>query len=359
MTTRVLFILDQDRRREEESAFIRLAIGLAADGLRPAVVLPPGPEDQLADVLRNGPVPVMFGPVDAPFWIRARAARSTLEALRELGFDDFEAVVSCGRGAQPMAEEIGDQLEIPVIHEVRTAREAAGIRIDGGHVVTTPNERLQVELERRFGEGRVAMVPVPVPRTPHTPRRNSGLAIAMGPVLTSSIWRALIDGLAGPEGPVEGLNHLAVELDDGRKDQLVWKHLRSSSLSNRMSSFDRVDRMRNLLTGADVVICPESRMAVRSIEIQAVLQGSRLVAVESMVREDRGSGLGAKLVGEDLATDPAAWREAIRSSLAAQAPTTGRHAAEHSLVSRVAPRWHRLIDTVVHGDATPIESAVS
>ena len=124
-----------------------------------------------------------------------------------------------------------------------------------------------------------------------------------------------------------------------------------------MSSFNRLDQIRNLLTDANVVVCPESRTAMRSIETQAVLQGATLVAAEAPWRGDRGSDLGARLVSPESTTRPDAWRDAIEASLADIPPTAARDAAADSLVSVVAPRWHQLLDTVVHGDATPIESA--
>lgn len=357
MSTRVLFILDRDRRREEESAIVRLAIGLAADGVRPAVVLPPTEEDQVSELASEGPVPIMLGPVDAPFWIRAKAARAMLEVFAELGFEGFDAVVGCGRHARAMTEEIGDQLGIPVVYEVRSPQEASGLHIDDRHVVVSPNPQLQTDLERRFGEGRVAMIPIPVPRTRPRVAPHSGLVVMLGPVLRPNIWKAVVQGISGPNGPVPGLNHLAIELGGGRRDQQVWRWLRASPLSDLMSSFNRLDRIRNLLTDANVVVCPESRTAMRSIETQAVLQGATLVAAEAPWRGDRGSDLGARLVSPESATRPDAWRDAIEASLGEIPPTAARDAAADSLVSVVAPRWHQLLDTVVHGDATPIESA--
>ena len=359
MSTRVLFILDRDRRREEESAIARLAIGLAADGVRPAVVLPPGDDDPALERHAEGPVPIVFGPVDAPFWIRPKAARAVLEVLRELGFDDFDAIVSCGRGAGAMAEEVGRQLEIPVVHEVRAPHEAAGLRLDERDVVATPTPQLQLELEKRFGEGRVAMIPIPIPRTRRSATPGSGLVVVLGPVLRIGVWRALVDGLGGPDGPggpVEGLRHLAVELGVGRRDQQVWRMLRSGPLQDRMSSFDRLDRIRDLLADANVVVCPEGRAAIRSIEIQAILQGATLVAASSPWRGDRGTELGARLIDPEDLAKPAAWRDAVTASLGEIPTSTGRQAARNSLVSAVAPRWHQLLETLVHGDATPIES---
>ncbi len=356
MSVRLLLVADEARHREEASALRRFAVGLAAEGHRPALLLGVRRRDLDRQSQQLGPIPMAEVPVEVPWWIRTRAAEAVLAPLAAARLDRPEVVVAMGRGALAMASTIAELVNAVVVVDVRGKADLDGVGAEVGLVVAaTP--ALRDLAARRVGEDRAVELPIPAPRRLGSIRRAPGLAIALGPVGDLATWSAMIEGLSGPGGVVHGLSQLALELSDRGRDAIVWRRLRGSSLSDRMTSFDHGDRLRDPLATADVILVPDPGGPVRSLERQAVGEGGIVVAVADPLRSDRRADLDAHILSRGEARRPAAWRAAVESAFAAAPSDASVHAAEGSLVSRVAPRWATLLDTVVKGDATPIESA--
>jgi hypothetical protein len=305
---------------------------------------------------RLGPVPMAEVPVEVPWWIRERTAEAVLAPLAGSRLDRPDVVVSMGRGALPMATCIAALTEATLAVEVRGRPDLDGVgsKVD---LVVAATSALRDLAARRVGEDRAVELPIPAPRRLDRISRAPGLAIALGPVGDLATWNAMMDGLAGPGGPVAGLNQLAVELSDRTRDAILWKRLRQSPLSDRMTSFDHGDRLRDPLATADVILIPDPGGPVRSLERQAVGEGGIVVAVADPLRSDRRADLDARILARNEARRPSAWRAAVESAFAAAPSEASIRAAEGSLVSRVAPRWATLLETVIHGDATRIYTA--
>jgi len=356
VSVRLLLVADEARHREEAAALRRFAVGLAAEGHRPALLLGVRSVDPHRREPRLGPVPVAEVPVEVPWWIRARAAEAVLVPLAESRLDHPDVVVALGRGARAMAAEIAESTEATLVVDARCKADLDGLGQDAGLVVAA-TAALRDLAARKVGEDHAVELPIPVPRRLDRIRRAPGLAIALGPVGDPATWSAMIDGLAGPGGPARGLAQLAIELSDRGRDGVVWSRARRSSLADRMTSFDRGDRLRDPLATADVVLVPDPGGPVRSLERQAVGEGGIVVAVEDPLRTDRRPDLDARILSRGEARRPAAWRAAVESAFEDAPSEASIQAAAGSLVSQVAPRWATLLETVVHGDATPIEDA--
>jgi hypothetical protein len=356
LSVRLLLVADEARHREEASALRRFAVGLAAEGHRPALLLGVRRRELDGHPPRLGPIPMAEVPVEVPWWIRARAAEAVLAPLAASRLDRPEVVVAMGRGAIAMSSSIARLVGATLIVDVRCKADLDGVGSDVGLVVAATSA-LRDLAARRVGSDRAVELPIPAPRRPGSIRRAPGLAIALGPVGDLASWSAMIDGLGGPGGVVPGLSQLALELSDRHRDAIVWKRLRRSPLSDRMTSFDRGDRLRAPLATADVILVPDSGGPVRSLERQAVGEGGIVVAVADPLRSDRRPDLESRILDRGEARRPGAWREAVESAFAEAPSEASIHAAEGSLVSRVAPRWAALLETVVRGDATPIETA--
>ena len=359
MTVRVALVLDRDRRGEEEIALSRLAVGLAADGVRPALVLSPTQDQDGRESPRpvDGPIPCLEAPTNPANWLRRRLSTALLDRLEESGFGRPDVIVGCGRGAFHLAATMADQLEVPLVAEVRDRRDVdAACRFPAVTVIAA-TEALRAGAARRIGDERATDLPVPVPRTRPDEDRDRGLVIALGPTQELNAWKAMIDGISGPGGPPAGLRHLAFGLGDTRKDAVIWSRLRNSPLAGRMSSFDHTDRMRPLLCGADVILAPDRDRPVRSIEMQARISGGVVICSEDAPRSDRRADIGDRVLAPGEARRPGAWREAIETALADAPSPASAASAKTSLVSRVAPRWAAALETIVRGDATPIDAA--
>ena len=356
MTVRVAIFLDRDRRREEEVAFSRLAVGLAADGVRPTLVLAPPAEEDSSESPETieGPIPTMQAPMDLPFWIRRRLAAAVLDRIEETGFGHPDVIVACGRGSFALAAAAAEQLEIPLVAEVRDRREAdAAVRIPSITVIAA-TEQLRIRAARKIGEDRTTSLPIPVPRIRPSHDRDRGLLVALGPVGDLNAWKAMIDGLAGPGGTLPGMQHLALGIGLGQKDATIWRRLRGTPMADRMSSFDHTDHMRPLLSGADVILAPDRDRTIRSIELQARISGGVVIAADDRLRDDRSEASGDRLLTPTEARQSGVWREAIQQALLHAPSLASATHARDSLVSKVAPRWVAVLEMIVHGDATPI-----
>ena len=300
----VAILLDGDRTSEELVAFSRLAVGLAAEGIHSAIVrsvdrvdLPSDGSSRIA-----APIPTISVPRRVPFWLHRRMASAVLDQLSEDGRAAPEAIVCSGRGCLWLAEEMAEQLDVPLVAETRSFREIDATDPRKVDTLVAATANLRHHAARRHGEEFATHLPVAVPRTEASNER--GLIIALGPVGDQRRWSAMIEGLAGPGGPVHGLRHLALDLGFRRRDETIWRQIRRSSLADRMSSFDHTDRMRGLLAGADVVIVPDDNRIVRSIESQARIGGGVVVAAEDPARDDRDVAIGDQILSPAEARHP-------------------------------------------------------
>ncbi|MDG2021897.1 MAG: hypothetical protein P8J59_08105 [Phycisphaerales bacterium] len=356
MTLRTAFILDRTRVHLERSAFARLAVGLATEGVRALLALDGDPRDEPDD--RDAPTPMITIPTRVPFWIRERAVHSVLDTLTEAGMDELDAVVSAGPTSSPFAARLADQLEIPLVVEARSRSEVMAIRRHPRLTVVAATEGLRDLAASRLGDDRCTHLPIPVPRTFRSPPASRGLGVILGPVGNAGVWTALIDGLASSEAFPGGLEHLAIELSGRSIDGKIWSHLRRRNLLSRVTTFDDADRLRGLLAEAAVVITPDPDRPIRSIERQAMYGGAVPIGVTDPNRTDLQPGIDAILLEGADTRRAAAWHEAVESSRRPGISEACRLATEESLVSRVAPRWARVLETIVHGDATHIDSRI-
>ncbi|MDA0294781.1 MAG: hypothetical protein O3A31_02300 [Planctomycetota bacterium] len=356
MTLRAAFILDSTRVHQELAAFTRLAVGLATEGVRVLLALDGDPRDDIDD--RDAPTPTITIPTRVPFWIRERAVHSVLDTLTEVGMDELDVVVSVGPGSGAFASRLADQLDVPLVVEARSRSEVTAIDRNPRVTVVTATEGLRDLAAARVGEDRCTHLPIPVPRTMRSTSQPRGLGVILGPVGNATIWTALIDGMAsGAEFP-GGLQHLAIELSGRPIDGRIWSHLRRRNLLSRVTAFDDADRLRGLLAEAAVIITPDSDRPIRSIERQAMYGGAVPIGVADPHRTDLQPGIDAILLEGSNTRRAAAWHDAVESARRPGLAEACRSTSEESLVSMVAPRWARFLETIVHGDATPIDAGI-
>ncbi len=353
MTLRAAFILDRTRVQQERSAFARLAVGLATEGVRALLALDGDPQDDLDD--RDAPTPMITIPTQVPFWIRARAVHSVLDTLTEVGMDELDVVVSVGPGSAAFADRLANHLDVPLVVEARSRAEVAVIERHPRVTVVAATEGLRNLAAIRVGEDQCTHLPIPVPRTFRPSPESRGLGVILGPVGHAATWTALIDGLSSHEEFPGRLQHLAIELSGRSVDGKIWSHLRRRKLLSRITTFDDADRLRGILAEAAVVITPDSDRPIRSIERQAMYGGAVPISVADPHRTDLQSGIDAVLLDAGEARLATAWHEAVEAARRPGFSDACRLTAEESLVSRVAPRWARFLETIVYGDATPID----
>jgi Ser/Thr protein kinase RdoA (MazF antagonist) len=77
-----------------------------------------------------------------------------------------------------------------------------------------------------------------------------------------------------------------------------------------------------------------------------------------VLRTDLQPGIDAVLLEPANTRQAAAWHQAVESARRPGLSIACQTAAVESLVSRVAPRWARFLETIVHGDATPIDAKI-
>ena len=351
-------LLDGERTEEELVAFSRLAVALAGEGIHSAIVQSVDAGDLPIDGTSRiaAPIPTISVPRKVPFWLRRRMASAVLDQLGEVGRGSPDVIVGCGRGCLWLAEQMADLLDVPLVAETRSFREIDGTDPRKVDAIIAATANLRHHAVRRHGEDFATHLPVAVPRTEIIGDRR-GLAIVLGPVGDLRRWTAMIEGLAGPGGPVHGLKHLALDLGSRRRDETIWRHIRHSPLAACMSSFDHTDRMRGLLAGADVIIVPDHDRVVRSIEGQARIGGGLVVAAADPARDDRDEAIGDRILTNAEARDPESWRSAVASAFAGTPAPGSTARGRESLVSSVSPRWAALLRGLVHGDATPISDA--
>ena len=242
MTLRAAFILDAARVHHEHAAFARLAVGLAAEGIRTLLALDGDPHHATDD--RDAPIPTITVPTRLPAWVRTRAIDATLDAFAEAGMDQLDVVVAAGTGGIGFASRLARRLGRPLVVEVRNRAELRAVPRDPGITVIAATDGLRALAARRLDEDRCTHLPVPVPRTRSLSRGPRNLGVILGPVANLPTWTAMIDGLAGRDQLPGGLEHLAVELGDQRSDGRIWSHLRQRSLLSKVTAFDDADRLR-------------------------------------------------------------------------------------------------------------------
>ncbi|MEE2894497.1 MAG: hypothetical protein VX726_02030 [Planctomycetota bacterium] len=349
----VTLFLDESRSTEEREAFGRLVVGLAAEGVHATQIRAGTPADSRTDhaTVMDRLLPEFNMPDRAPVWLRDRLATATIDLVS----DDHrtpDLCIAAGSGMLWLASRMASALEVPLLAEARSAAEVDLFVRRDVETIVTATESLCDRAARRLGSDRCTHLPVPVPRT--ETEREEGLVVVLGPVGSQRRWSALVEGLAGPGGIAHGARHVALELGTRRRDERIWRLARRSALSDRFSTFDHADRMRGLLAGASVVVCPDPGAVVRSIELQARIGGALVAGVSDDARDDRRHDLGDRLLSPEEATRPAAWREAIEEALAATPSVASSGRGRESLVSEVAPRWTSLLQQLIRGDATPI-----
>lgn len=318
-----LVLADPELAERERSILNRLEIGLVDDGLRVTHVLP----GSNAVASEHGVYArVIVGP--PKLWFRGPAGQAEWIAGRLEGDPAPDVVHVLGDRLWPLATALADRFECPLACELwsKQSVELAAQRRDSGAGLFAADRALfdlavGLGLDSRTrptawgvrADGEPSVL-VPPGRAP------SLLVLGTGrdPELIRSCVRQIGEALQGrPEVEV------FMDADSGSARD-VWKAAHDVGLQRRLSIIDKIERARELVLHADMLIYPESFGEQRGLLLDAMGRGLAIIAARdeanSLISPDRcavvdphsPSGFGSAL--GRLLGDPEETRQLGRSA---------------------------------------------
>ncbi len=359
----VAFLIDERRLANERDWFNRTVIGLATSGIHVTRVLPQGALDDERVAL----TPAVWYQVDRVPWMRSRLYAALAKSF---GSDAPDLIHAAGRKSWPVAVQLGAILECPVAIEVWSAadvRAAAGLarRQERVSVCLAATGRLAADLQAHMDPALVQVLPVgvhleevrPVPQPSMSLR---GAAVVYGRGCSAAGIRDLLEGLAPT---VVKHPDLMLFLDIPEAiHRVAWRAIRKFGLSAQTSMIPSIDRHRELVATAEMLIIPEAGQRATSFVLEAMAAPMMTLARRDpyvdILNDDRcatlvegGGALEWNAAIRAVLDDPqGAWQKAI----AARAFVENRHImiAQLTLLMETYER-------VLRGDAIPWAAAAS
>ena len=363
MSLRVAILMDAERAREESTAMQRLAVGLAAEGLRTVIGHADGTDEQEAIAIEPGPIPRVCLPRRVPFWLRDGAARHACEQFEAaFGQGQIDVLVVSGIEAFDLAVRTSSMLDCPLIADVRSREEAEYVSRRPQHVslAVAATEPLQRHLAARLDADHVECIRPCLPAAPTHDPTEGRFIVMLGPPRDHSIWTAAMDGVddATREMPPDRQPMIAMELGESRADMQVWAHARERNLLHRIVSVEQIDHLRPLLGAAAMLIIPETGQVVRSVIAQAMQRGVVPITAQDPDMDFLEDGVSALTIQSADLRRSSAWGTLVHASMNRsdddELGVAARTQSVDFLASRVAPRWSTLLNSMIHGDSIPL-----
>ena len=270
----IAIIMSKDRLEQEHAMLNRLVVGLLNEGHQVIRVVPTSPTEDLPRYEKDVSLATRICvPMPASWMLRKRRRDEIISSFEKA---NVEMIVAFGRDALQVALEVLPHLDVKVLSEVISMRDATCSKPSSPvwrWLAATPS--LEHVIAKRVGDERVAFVPLGVTSTKHpnnfdTLKRRCIciLEAAREQKTTRSIMEAIAD--------IPDI-HIFIELI-GKKQHRVWRHIRELNMLDRVTFLRDVGELRTLITQTDLVIVPSKSMSLRSVLLEAMLCGVPIVA---------------------------------------------------------------------------------
>lgn len=351
----IALVMDAERLAVDGAALERLAVALAADGVKITRVRPPmSMEASLARL-----IPVRELEFDgSPLFRRSRLGALS-SALEE---DPPDAFVSFGPRAFAAAAELAEDLEAALIAMVssedeltRTPLRKHGALLDALGVSTGP---LVARAGRQVSHDLVSVMPLGVAIPTHrTPSALLSVAIA-GNARDVGAYRAVYAALADISSAAPDLQ-VAIEFPPGH-DPKLWALARQHRIQGLLNGVTRLEDIRPLVLECDVIVLPEPVRGTRTLVLEAMAAGRLVVAIEDAMAQHLMDGVTALMAQEREARE---WTRLLTRAILDPAGTSGiraegalRVAAQFGS-SRCAANLLEACVTAVRGPLIPFRQA--
>jgi hypothetical protein len=318
---RLAMVIGEQRLALEQRMLNRLAVGLMAEGVQIARVIPKGlPPTMLAEGERRMALAPRFeAHLKSLPWMRRVHVRKAAEALEDSPPD---VLYLCGRDAWAFGLELAAELDRPAILEVWSSSQIAAVprpREAGkrSHLaaVTAPCSGIAERVKQRIGAELTSLVPMGVspPRQPRTVLADDSQppsVAVMGGARDVSAYSAMLNGLARV---MKDLPSLEVILElRGPHEHDIWRIAERAGIINAVSTIGSASHHHALLTRCDVVLYPERYGELRSVLLETMAMGLPVIAAADPALDMLEENSTARLIKEN---SPAAWIQAVSELL--------------------------------------------
>jgi len=274
----IAMIMSQDRLEQEHTMLNRLVVGLINDGRQVIRIIPTPANDELAPYEKAVSLAKRVCVSMPVTWLLRSARRDTIvEALQKT---EASVITVFGRQALKVAADVKAALDIPVLYEVVSMRDAKRTKSSSQvsrWFAATPS--IQSAIAQRVGQDRAALVPLGI-ATPTSSKEH----LAM-----SASYRCLVilDATSDPKATRTILNLLSkmqninifLELS-GRKQHQVWRCVRDLDMHDRVTCLREVSELRSLIVRCDLVILPAQSVPIRTVLLEAMRYGVPVVSAQ-------------------------------------------------------------------------------
>ncbi len=282
-------LIDDERLTHERAMLNRLCLGLIGESVQITWIVPAVDESRQQDTTMS-PARQIEAPMRVPPWFRTHRATVLADALDKSPPDVLYAL---GGDTWPLALDIARRLECPLALDLwkpsllRALPKGRKARSVACYVAASPP--LAADLRRQnIDEDLISICPLGVappppsdsPDTPsHKPLENieDVLALAIiGSGHNLPAYDALLTGLSRlvREHPQ---TRIFLELC-GPRSHDIWRRAQRLDLLPHISSFSDASQLRPLLTKCDALLMPEATGEIRSLLLEAMMNGLPILA---------------------------------------------------------------------------------
>lgn len=349
----VALVLGPDRLVADGAAVQRLAVALAAEGIRVLRVLPPsaGPV-ALAPLIPATAFDFDSSPLFRPSRLGALSA-----ALEESRPDAF---VAFGHRAFEAAADLAEDLDAGLVAVASTLEEldamplaAHAERLD---LLCVPTAPLAVRAARSVGDRLVRVLPVGVPLPAARDRAEASpqsLAVA-GTGRDDGAYRAVFAAIADVM-PLMPELQVAIELPAGH-DPKLWRLAREMGVQRVLNGVSRLESIRPLALACGTFALPEPEHGARPIVLEAMALGRTVVAMDDPFADHLIDGVTALVARDRNARE---WGGLLRRAMLdpAESRSLGAEAAARTAArfgsARCAQQLGDACEAIVRGPVLP------
>lgn len=383
---RAVLIQDRSFARRERRLLLRLAVGLADEGVQIVEAVPRSDADLVHEPTEVFATRVDYADIGLPLTVGLRAADlETRIRSTPPHWDGVDIVHAFGEGCWPVAAALAARCGAALVLEVwrsglaPAAARAVGIyragsgqghRADARVLMLAQDRALAEEVVRVPCSGSPIVAPWGVhPSHAERDRLNPEVSLAVTfmtavspptPACVKSV-RAALGGMALLRESVPGLMLFADAASAERMP--LWRLVRVAGLADRFSLVHRLESRRDLVLQSDLLILPEVHGEHRTLLLDAMAEGVLVVAVRDPTNSaliDGETCVQVQTAAPGTRAEPRAWAEAVQRLLAdpATALAVRAGAAKFIREHRQASRYIRWVldayDTLARTSAQPL-----
>ncbi|MEQ9616961.1 MAG: glycosyltransferase [Phycisphaerales bacterium] len=296
MSARVLMIADRDFAVREHGLLERVERGISGPGLDIARAVPVGVHgwdvSSLTAMIEYDDSSGLFRAFTAPDAIHEALAGGGREAVFASG-RPVDIVHAWGIGAYRIAMAVAHDCEASLVidvsseyamSELRRLRKGVAelLEYDGPRVcVVAADEALAAMAQARLPDADARVVPwgVPVPKESREPR-DEDAPVSISVMCTGRSRRDVVRALDAIAEVRTAHERVIVFLDEQALDRTasIHRHIEAVGLDDCLSVIGNMESARHLILETDVLVAPDTRHEHRSLVIEALAHGMRVVA---------------------------------------------------------------------------------